>query len=278
MESSPIPALPSAQEAPTPSAGLLSAALAGLLATSMIGCGGDDADRPDWADPGAVPSLDAGTVNPAPVANADAGAPDAGPTGPITLSEVEGNRTFASLRAECDTRGGYMQVHASCSGSNDCKGFSYGNWEPGVLSEHTCAAANGCNGASCVVLPPDSGKTGKQLYELEELPAGGPSSCTTCHAEWHKDAAGNYLPPDATKFKLFLPPGSTRNAQNWLTISAQEQENIIAFGLIGRMPDGTVQRSMKGYHKLFSRAEIQRVVQHLRTLTPVVTEIKNNTW
>jgi hypothetical protein len=31
---------------------------------------------------------------------------------------------------------------------------------------------------------------------------------------------------------------------------------------------------MRGYHQLISRAEVQRVVQYLRTLTPVLAEIK----
>ncbi|MEY4514721.1 MAG: hypothetical protein RLZZ450_6843 [Pseudomonadota bacterium] len=294
-----------------PSSGLLRAALAGLLAVGVAACE-EEQKEPDWAclptpgsdggstslptassgapvnDAGALPVLvDAGSptpvVAPAPIVDAGTTAPvvdaasaaDAGPVGPITTKETEGDVTLATLKAQCVALGGYPQIHAACAGANNCKGFSYGDWSPGVTSEHSCASANGCTGLSCVVLPKDTGKTGKEVYESDKYAAGGPSSCLNCHAVWNgKDAAGNHLPPDTTKFKVWQLPGGTRTEQNWLELSAEAQEAVVAFGRTGVMADGTAQVSMRGYHQLISRAEVQRVVQYLRTLTPVLAEIK----
>lgn len=267
-----------------PSAGLASAALLGLLGLGVGACDdGNDKDVAEkdageqvkpWADAGDEKSeSDADTDKDA---EGDAGQADSStPAGPEVLREVEGDRPLASLKSECDTLGGYMQVHASCSGSNDCAGFSYGDWDPGVYTEHTCAAANGCVGASCVVLPKDSGQTAEEILFAEELPAGGPQPCWFCHAESQHQPDGSYT-KDKTKFKVWIPEGSTRNETNWLNISVEEQEAIIAFGRVGIIgPPGqqVTQRSMKGYHKLYSRAEIQRVVQHLRKMTPIIKVI-----
>lgn len=186
-----------------------------------------------------------------------------GAGGPTVISEVEGNKTFAEIEAECDDRGGFTQVHAACSGVNGCAGFSYGDWNPGVLTEHTCAGVNGCNGISCVVLPEDSGKTGKEIYE-EALPETGPRSCTNCHAVWGDDG------PDLTKFKLYLLAGSPRNESNWLDYPAPAQVRTVAFGKQGLLPNGAAYSAMAGYHKLYSRAEIERVVEYIRTSLQVV--------
>ena len=296
-----------------PSSGLLRAALAGLLAVGVAAFVEEDKD-PDWAcqpvpaaDSGASPAqptalpgatgndagapsvvvdagsttpvvapapVDAATIAPAPIVDAGS-VTDAGPVGPITTKETEGDVPLATLKAQCVALGGYPQVHAACGGANNCKGFSYGDWNPGVTTEHSCASANGCTGLSCVVLPKDSGKTGKEVYENDKYPAGNPSSCLNCHAVWTgKDAAGNHLPPDTTKFKVWQLPGGTRTEQNWLELSAEVQEAVVAFGRTGVLADGTAQVSMRGYHQLLSRGEVQRVVQYLRTLTPVLAEIK----
>jgi len=221
---------------------LLSAALGGLLG---LGC-----QAPSEPDP-CVPERDASLP--------DAPSPVDAPTGPVVLSETEGSRTYASLRAECDARGGYVQIHAACAGVNACAGFSYGDWDPGVLSEHTCAGINGCNGLSCVVLPPDEGRSGADLLALE-LPEDGPRSCSTCHAHAHGDTV------DPSTFRVFVLPGSGRDETNWLDgVSAEEQARIVAFGSSGRLPDGQAFSHMRAYHRLFSRAEIERVVEHIRT-------------
>jgi len=261
--------------AAAPKSPLLTAALAGLLALSVSACGDDKKSTTDEGDD-KEPVADAGNTDndddkgdagakPEPEPEPEA---DAGPTGPVVTKETEGNRTYASLKEDCDKLGGYVQVHAACAGVNSCQGFSYGDWDPGVLTQHTCAGINGCNGISCVVLPEDSGKTGKEVYEAE-LPAGGPGACTNCHGVWGEDG------PDLTKFKVYVLPGSTRTVDNWLDLPQATQEAIVAFGKSGVLEDGTPISNMVGYHKLYSKAEVQRVVEYIRTtLTAEVHEYK----
>lgn len=244
-----------------PSTALMSAALSGLLGLGGAACGGDHHHDPD---PDQRP--DASVMLPVDAAPADAAEPDANDS--KIISETPGNKTFAELTAECDTRGGYVQIHASCAGTNSCAGFSYGDWSPGVLSEHTCAGVNGCNGLSCVVLPADQGRTAQEIL-AEQLPETGPRPCSNCHAEWNDDG------PDFTKFKVYLLPGSGRTAQNWLDLPAEAQARTIAFGKRGLLDDGTAYSNMVGYHQLLSRAEIERVVDYLRTSTEVEIVFKD---
>jgi hypothetical protein len=266
-----------AQQPSTPSSSksLLSAALMGLLGVTAAACGSDEKpandDRDDQEQDAGSKDKDAGNKGDE---DRDAsGDGDAGAMGPIVTEEIPGERSYESLAKDCDERGGYVQIHASCSGSNSCKGFSYGDWgKDAVLTEHTCASMNGCKGLSCVVLPEDSGKSGEEVYAFD-LPPAGPSSCVTCHAVTEHDANGGYLPPDVTKFKVWVMPGSTRTTDNWLELSAEAQEQIVAFGKIGAFEDGVSVVSMKGYHQLYSRAETERVVAHIRTLTPIIEEI-----
>jgi mono/diheme cytochrome c family protein len=250
---------------------MMTAVLAGLMTAGVAGC--QTKTRIEYRTADAGPEKDAGHVGTdkdsgtSPVQDAgpsDAGA-DAG--GPVVTKTVKGERTFASLEAECAKLGGMIQLTASCAGSNKCKGFSYGDWGPGeaVLTEHTCAHMNGCNGLSCVVMPADQGRTGKEIYGMD-LPAGGPSSCTNCHAVWNSD----FTKADLTKFRLWVLPHSGRNASNWLDLSVTAQEGILAFGKTNMLPDGTPIDTMEGYHQLLSRAEIKRVVAYIRTLTPEV--------
>jgi mono/diheme cytochrome c family protein len=118
------------------------------------------------------------------------------------------------------------------------------------------------------VLPADSGKTGQAVYEAE-LPETGPRSCNHCHAVWGADG------PDMTKFKLYLLPGSPRDASNWLNYPAAAQARTIAFGKHGLLDDGSAYSNMAAYHKLYSRAEIERAVEYIRTSLEVVpTTIK----
>ncbi|MBP6840280.1 MAG: hypothetical protein KBG28_16725 [Kofleriaceae bacterium] len=250
--------MPTATTPASPSPALLGAALAGLLGM-VPGCG----DSHDHAATDARrPAPDAAPADAAP-------APDAAPDASPIISEVEGNRTFANVEAECDTRGGFTQVTAACSGMNSCAGFSYGDWDPGLTTEHTCAGLNGCNGISCVVLPTDGGLTGQQVYE-STLTETGPRACANCHAEWDENG------PDLTKFKVWLMPGVSRDASNWLNTTAKQQARMIAFGSHGLLADGGALASMQGYHKIFSKAEIERAVTYLRSaaITPVFASIK----
>ena len=241
-----------------PSGRVWASAMAGLFGLAGA-CGDDPKAEPD-------PTPDA------PVADAAVPdmAPDAGPESKI-ISETPGQFTFAELTAMCDQRGGYVEIYASCSGTNSCAGFSYGDWgEDGVLTEHSCNAVSGCNGMGCVVLPADTGKTAVDILGamLPDTEGVAQRSCNYCHAEW------NDVGFDATKFRVHVPPGSPRNLTNWLDRTAEEQARIIAFG--SHVQVGGVQlANMAGYAKMYSRAEIERVVQYIRTTaTPVLAETK----
>lgn len=225
-----------------PSSRLWAAALSGLVGLSG-GCGGSPTAQ---VDP-------------------DGAAPDAPTAMDKVISEIEGYHTFAELTAMCDQRGGYTQVTASCAGMNSCAGFSYGDWDPGVLTEHSCNAANGCNGMSCVVLPPDAGKQPMDILSAPEV-EGQPPPCGNCHADWSGDT------PDYTTFKVWVLPDSTRTLANWLDVPASAQARTIAFGKVGQYADGSAYRHMEGYHKLYSRAEIERLVLHVRTQAKIAIE------
>lgn len=137
------------------------------------------------------------------------------------------------------------------------------------MVEHSCTGVNGCNGLSCVVLPKDKGRSGKEIYETtEDFGPAGPAQCNYCHAaDWNEE--NNTF--DATKFRVHQMPEGKRTAANWLDRSQAEQERIVAFGSHGVRPDGIAYRMMASYKNALSRAEIERVVTYVRTLTPVVT-------
>jgi hypothetical protein len=218
--------------------------MAGLLGASACGDGKAKIE-PDPVEPDAA-------VSDAP--------PDAATPTKI-ISETMVQHTFAELTAMCDARGGYIEIHASCSGSNTCAGFSYGDFgEEAVLTEHSCNAVSGCNGLGCVVLPPDGGRTPLSILEaaLPDTEGVHARSCNYCHAKY--DDVGF----DATTFIVPLLPGSTRDITNWLDRSPDEQARIIAFGHHGVFNNAQY-AAMGGYYKMYSRAEIERVVQYIRT-------------
>jgi hypothetical protein len=268
------------------SAGLLSAALAGLFVLPFAGCG-DETSATDTGASDETSSLPTACEcpEPAPVeemkcseaapaasstdasaeSRADAGAESDASTGHGAVAEEESKvtsqddktfYTFAQLKTRCEERGGYMQIHATCGGVNSCKGFSYGDWGPDehAYTEHSCSGANYCKGFSCVVLPVDGGKTGQEVYSASCGNGGG------CHGS----------DDNLKTFKVFVLPGSTRNAQNWLDLSAKTQEAITAFGKVAVSPEGVSLANMAGYHEKYSRKEIERVVAFIRTLSPEI--------
>jgi hypothetical protein len=99
---------------------LLSAALAGLLCLSAVGC----TTKTEKADP-------------------------AGP-GEITSSEHVENLTEEQFTEKCDARGGSVEVMPHCGGFATAKGFSYDS-STNELSEHSCKGANTCVGWNCAI-------------------------------------------------------------------------------------------------------------------------------
>jgi hypothetical protein len=247
-------ALPSNQP---PRGRLLNAALTGLVGAGALACGGND------GEPDPCVEVDAGTPE------HDAGAADVGADtgddgGYHTTSTELGPRSYEELAELCRTRGGYLQVHGGCSGVNACAGFSYGDWgDEAALTEHTCAGMNGCNGLSCVYMAPDEGRTGQEVYEAA-LPETGPRRCATCHTPSSFDEASGEYVPDHTIFRVKVPEGSARTPQDWTTTrSADEMERMLAFGASG-FANGEATAHMASYRRIFSRAEIERVVEYLR--------------
>ncbi|MCS6898962.1 MAG: cytochrome c [Myxococcales bacterium] len=231
-----------------PSSRLLASALIGLLGLSSLpACGEEPSDN-------ALPNEAAGASGAAGSADigGDAGASGAasqGGQGQEKFSKTVSTTpiTYEEFLAKCDEWGGFVQTHAVCGGNNACKGYSY--LEP-TLTEHSCRGMNSCGpGMSCVVLPPDGGQTGQQIYEET-------GACASmCHG--------------SGGFALHVRPGTVTLEQakeRFLTGPRRRLESIVAFGVTGLNEDGVAQANMPPYHTKFSRAEIVRVVDYIRTL------------
>lgn len=110
-----------AVSAPAPSSKLLHAALAGILALSVTGCGDDNGKSTAGAS-----------------------------TSPeITSSEQVESLDADGFKALCDARSGTVEVMPHCGGFATGRGFSY-DTTTSELSEHTCKGANTCAGWNCL--------------------------------------------------------------------------------------------------------------------------------
>jgi hypothetical protein len=162
--------------------------------------------------------------------------------------------TYEEFLAACKERGGFVQTTAACAGNNACKGFSY--LEP-TLTEHSCKGMNNCGpGMSCVVLGPDQGRTGKEIYE-------GEGACAaTCH--------GQFSPIfDPGVYTLYYRNGSMTADEataHFQTDPIQKLYSTVAFGVHGMGDDGVAFAHMPPHYLKYSRAEIERVVAYIRTL------------
>ncbi len=177
--------------------------------------------------------------------------------GVVTSTTVDKTLTLATFKSTCETRGGVVQTHASCAGSNSCAGISF-HTPSGKLSEHTCKAANICAGMSCVDLPDDRGLTGAQILEgsSETTMTGTEVQCNFCHGE------------GKTSFVLPIAPDAD-SAASIAAFQAKSDSALIstiAFGIHGVSADGTAFANMPGFYKVYSLAEIKRLVTHLRSL------------
>jgi len=236
-----------------PSGSLLAAALSGFLCAAA-GCA--DTNEPGAPTGGSEPSVSSSVASPDAGA-ADAGAPDV--MFNITISQT-GEIPLEDFTAACDERGGIVQTNATCAGINACRGFS----SNGVhLIEHSCKGLSGCGpGASCVILQPDGGKTGKQIYE-EQLAVTGEWGCgSTCHGQFNPTY-------DLNHFTLYLRQdtlSADAAVARFKTGSRDRLLSIVAFGTHGLNDDGTAYSTMPGYYAYYSAAELGRVVDYARTL------------
>lgn len=243
-----------------PSGRLLAAALSGFLGAAG-GCAapGEPGTTPAAGEPAAASNLSSGADGGA----ADAGSPDAFYN--ITVSQT-GEISLQDFTTACDQRGGLVQTSATCAGINACRGFSTNGTH---LIEHSCKGLSGCGpGMSCVILPADSGKTGKAIYE-EQLPITGEWGCgQTCHGQFDPTY-------DLNHFTLYLRPGTVtpdEALQRFRTGSMDRLRSIVAFGVTNLNDNGTASSTMSGYHSYYSAAEIDRVIDYVRTL-PVQVKI-----
>ena len=138
---------------------LMRAAISGLLAIGVAGCpaaasetSDSDAGRPVPSDAelealcvhmvtGAAASTQASAdamCTQEVVAIKDQCKPLLGKAEEKTTGAQQREYTFAALTRLCDERGGYVEISAHCSGTNTCRGFTYGDWGPtdATLTEH----------------------------------------------------------------------------------------------------------------------------------------------
>ena len=193
-------------------------------------------------------------------------------------SEEQKNYKFSELTKKCDDLAGYTEIHGACGGVNSCSGFSFGDWGPdaAALTEHSCAGANGCLGLSCVVglgtTSKYGDKSGIEIYESLEFGETEPHDCKGCHAPGTDP--GDHSKKDLTKFYVYVQPGSTRTDKNWLDLSAREQALKVFFGTHYTDGKGHQLTTMASYKSVLTRKEIERVVEHIRTLKPEISTMK----
>jgi len=231
----------------------MSGALAGLLGLTMTASACEDGPIVDTPEP--APSEE--PVDPAAPAAA-------GPTFDIVVSTTL--VAFEDFVTACQERGGFVQTTAACAGNNACKGFSY--IEP-TLTEHSCKGLNGCGpGMSCVVLQKDSGRTGKEIYE-------GEGACAeTCHGQFEPIY-------DPSIYTLYVRPDTLtleEAEKRFKTGSAPRLYSTVAFGAHGINGDGIAFANMPPHYSKYSRAEIERVVEYIRTIPiqPVLYDISGS--
>jgi Putative metal-binding motif len=145
-------------------------------------------------------------------------------------------------------RPGVVQYHATCSGTNSCRGMVYQTWNE--LYEHSCRAVNDCSGWSCVETAEDQGRDGPASFTA--------ATCNHCHSG-----------PEGT-FTVKVPPGEDVSAfieDFWDRRSDTFLRSILAFGIDGVTSEGYAYSNMPGAYHLLSRAEMDRLIAHLRTMT-----------
>ncbi len=186
-----------------------------------------------------------------PACNSDSNS-DGDSAAKVTATVVDKDMTFDEFSADCAERGGFVQTHAVCSGNNSCKGNSYNKYSYS-LTEHTCKGMNSCGGMSCVLTPADMKKAGAVVFA---------ESCAGCHGSTEGG------------FTYYVPPGMdlTAAATAFAARPAIVQASIVAFGTLGVNENGTSYTNMPAFHEKYSRVEIERAVEYLRTLEIVPEE------
>jgi mono/diheme cytochrome c family protein len=171
---------------------------------------------------------------------------DTNEDGEVSLAEFE-SQCAKSAKLVGDAGAGIVQFHASCAGTNSCRGMVLQTW--GELYEHSCRGVNACAGWSCVETAADQDREGGEAF-LD-------AHCGNCHGS--KDGT----------FKVLVPPGEdvgTYVEDFWGKRSDDFLQSVIAFGISYTSEDGYRVSNMPGAYHLISRAEIDRLIATLRQL------------
>jgi hypothetical protein len=166
--------------------------------------------------------------------------------------DLDGAISFEEFEAACATSAmvvgtaepGVVNTHASCAGTNQCRGMILHPW--GQLFEHDCAGVNTCTGWSCTETAPDQGRDGATLF--------GAAGCSNCHSG--ADGA----------FKVEVPPGQDVAAYVGAFLDRPDERfrGAIAFGLAGLTPSGSAYQNMPAHYSVMSRAEIDTLIAWVR--------------
>jgi hypothetical protein len=68
----------------------------------------------------------------------------------ITSTVSDPGMTLDDFSAMCAALSGFVEIHPECGGHVTCKGLSYDQLT-GLLTSHTCAGLNSCQGFSCIL-------------------------------------------------------------------------------------------------------------------------------
>lgn len=167
-------------------------------------------------------------------------------------TDMDGAVSLEEFEAACEegaqvlgtARPGVVQTHATCGGTNSCRGMVLHPWNE--LYEHDCSGVNGCQGWSCVETAAGSGRTGELAF-IE-------ANCTFCHSG------------DNGTFKVEVPPGN--NVGEYVASFLQRPDRrflaTIAFGASGVGPGNVAYSNMPGHYRVLSRAEMDAIIDYLR--------------
>ena len=170
-------------------------------------------------------------------------------------TDEDGAISFDEFEAACAARAmiageaepGVVNTHASCAGTNACRGMILHPW--GELFDHDCRGVNNCAGWSCTETAADKGRDGPTLFAQ--------AGCSNCH---HGDNAD---------FVVLVPPGEDAAAAvgTFLGYPDSHLRAAIAFGMAGVGPTGIAYQNMPLHYDVMSRAEMNTIITWIRAGT-----------
>ena len=177
-----------------------------------------------------------------------AGMIDTDRDGAISLEEFE-LACAESAMVLGEAEAGVVSTHASCAGTNTCRGMVLHPW--GQLFEHDCRAINTCTGWSCVEAVADRGRDGATLF--------AEAGCVNCHSSEMAD------------FKVEVAPGASLEdgLARFRALSDRRMRASIAFGIAGVTANDHARHDMPPHYETVSRRELDTLVGWLREATLV---------